>query len=43
MANKGFNLFDECTARNIHFIVPPGRRDGSHMIPSEVIKTSAIE
>ena len=22
MADKGFNLFDDCTARNIHFIVP---------------------
>ena len=42
MANKGFNLFDECTARNIHFIVPPGIRGASQMTPSEVSKTSAI-
>ena len=42
MADKGFNLFDDCTARNIHFIVPPGRRGASQMIPSEVSKTSAI-
>ena len=42
MADKGFNLFDECTARNIHFIVPPGRRGASQMTPSEVNKTSAI-
>ena len=31
MADKGFNLFDECTARYIHFIVPPGRGGASQM------------
>ena len=24
MADKGFNLIDECTARNIYFEIPPG-------------------
>ena len=42
MADERFNLFDESTARNIHFIVPPGRRGASQMTPSEVSKTSAI-
>ena len=42
MADEGFNLFDECTARNIHFIVPPGTRGASQMTPSEVSKTNAI-
>ena len=31
MADKRFNLFDESTARNIHFIIPPGRRGASQM------------
>ena len=43
MADKGFNLSDECTVRNIHFIVPPGRGDASQMTPSKVSKTSAID
>ena len=38
MADKGFNLFDECAGRNITFIVPRG---ASQMTP-EVSKTSAI-
>ena len=42
MADKGFNLFDEHTAINIHFIVPPGRRDASQITSSEINKTSAI-
>ena len=39
MADKGFNLFDECTAINTHFIVPPGRRDALQ-ITSEVSKSA---
>ena len=42
MADKGFNLFDECAARNIFFIVPPGRRGASQMVPVEVSNTSNI-
>ena len=38
MADKGFNLFHECTAINIHLIVPPGRRDASQITSSEVSK-----
>ena len=42
MADKGFNLFDECAGRCLHFIVPPGRRGVSQMTPAEINKTSAI-
>ena len=43
MADKGFNLFDECAARCLHFKVPPGRRGASRMAPAEINKlTSAI-
>ena len=42
MADKRFNLFDECSARCQHFTVPPGRRGASQMIPAEINKTSAI-
>ena len=41
MADKGFNLVDECAGRNITFIVPPGKRGASQMTPAEVSKTSA--
>lgn len=42
MADKGFNLFDECAARCLYFLVPPGRRGASQMTPAEVSKTSSI-
>ena len=42
MADKGFNIFDECTARCLHFTVAPGRRGASQMTPAEINKTSAI-
>ena len=42
MADKGSNLFDECSGGNITFIVPPGKRDASQMTPAEVSKTTAI-
>ena len=42
MADKGFNLFAECAARRINFIVPPGKRGTSQMTPTEVEKTSSI-
>nr|XP_047138993.1 uncharacterized protein LOC124814930 [Hydra vulgaris] len=42
MADKGFNLIEECVARKIYFITPPGRRGTSQMIASDVSKTSAI-
>ena len=42
MADKGFNLFAECAARRINFIVPSGKRGTSQMTPTEVKKTSSI-
>ena len=42
MVDKGFNLFDECAARCLHFTVPPERRGESQMTPAEINKTSAI-
>ncbi|XP_047138940.1 uncharacterized protein LOC124814891 [Hydra vulgaris] len=42
MADKGFNLIEECVARKIYFITPPGHRGTSQMIASDVSKTSAI-
>ena len=42
MADKGFNLLEDCTARSLYFIVPPGRRGSSQMSSAEVRKTSNI-
>nr|XP_047127617.1 uncharacterized protein LOC124808519 [Hydra vulgaris] len=42
MADKCFNLIEECVARKIYFITPSGRRGTSQMIASDVSKTSAI-
>ena len=42
MADKGLNIVDDCAARCIHFIVPPGKRGITQMIPSDVNKTSSI-
>jgi len=42
MADKGFNLYDECAARALYFCVPPGKRGASQMTPAEVKKTGDI-
>ena len=42
MADKDFNLIDECTARNIYFEVPPGKRGITQMTPAQLSKTSSI-
>ena len=42
IADKGSNLIDECTARNIYFEVPPGKRGITQMIPDHLGKTSSI-
>ena len=42
MADKSFNLIDECTARNIYFEVPPGKRGATQMTPAQLSKTSSI-
>ncbi|XP_066917038.1 uncharacterized protein [Clytia hemisphaerica] len=42
MADKGFNIQDECVARLIHFLVPPGRRGSAQMTPNEVKTTTQV-
>lgn len=42
MADKGFNIKDECTSRHIELVVPPGRRGQSQMTTREINKTSYI-
>ena len=42
MADKGFNIFDECAAQCLHFTVLPSRRGASQMTPAAINKTSAI-
>ena len=42
MADKGFNLNDECAARSLYFIVPPGRPGTSQMASADVSKRSNI-
>ena len=42
LADKGFDLMQECAARHIYFKVPPGRRGSAQMTTNEIIKTSEI-
>ena len=42
MADKGFNIQNECNSRLIYFTVPPGRRGTAQMSPCEVKSTSKI-
>ena len=42
MADKYFNLIDECTARNIYFELPPCKRGITQMTPAQFSKTSSI-
>ena len=42
MADKGFLISQECAARHIHLIVPPGRRGQSQMLSVNVLKTKEI-
>lgn len=42
MADKGFNIADECAARNLTLYVPPGRRGQSQMCEAAVRKTKKI-
>ena len=41
MADKGFIINQECTARRIHLIIPPGRR-GQTQVSGQVLKTKEI-
>lgn len=42
MADKGFNLTNECAERNLSIYVPPGRRGTSQMTTAAVSKTKNI-
>ncbi|XP_057305232.1 uncharacterized protein LOC130642165 [Hydractinia symbiolongicarpus] len=42
MVDKGFNIADECAARCINIIVPPGKRGQSQMSQADVRKTTKI-
>ena len=42
MADKGFNISNECIARRIELIVPPGKRGKSQMSKQELKKTKYI-
>lgn len=42
IADEGFNLFDECAARSLYFILIPGRRGTTQMAPANVSKTINI-
>ena len=42
MADKGFNIEDECLWYDLSLYVPPGKRGTYQMVPSELIKTKKI-
>ena len=42
MADKGFKISKECTARQIQLIMPPGRRGQAQMSSGQVLKTKEI-
>ena len=42
MADKGFNIANECAERHVELVIPPGRRGQSQMLSKAVQKTSSI-
>ena len=42
MAEKGFNIADDCSSRCIELTIPPGKRGQSQMLPKVVKKTNSI-
>ena len=42
MADKGFRISQECTARQTQLIIPPGRRGHKQMLSGQVLKTKEI-
>lgn len=42
MADKGFNISQECAARQISLYVPPGKHGESQMTSAAVLKTKKI-
>ena len=43
MADKGFNILDECAARSFYLKVPPGKRGMSQTLPPEMASTQDIQ
>ena len=43
MADKGFNIENECFSYNLQLYTPPGKRETNQMVPSELIKTKKLE
>ena len=42
MADKGFKIDEECAAKSISVIIPPGKLGHSQMLPQQIIKTKEI-
>ena len=42
MADKGFIISKECTARRLNLIIPPGRRGHAQMQTSNILKTKVV-
>ena len=42
IADKGFNIADDCAARHIFLSVPPGKRGAAQFMPKDVTKTCKI-
>ena len=42
MADKGFDIADDCASRCIELIIPPGKRGQSQMLLKRVKKTKSI-
>ena len=42
MADKGFNIENECLSYNLSLYILPGKRETYQMVPSELIKTKKV-
>ena len=42
LADRGFNIADECAARNVFLSVPPGKCGATQFTPKDVRNTSDI-
>ena len=43
MADKSFNIENECLSYNLSLYIPPGKRGTYQMVPSELIKTKKLQ
>ena len=42
MVDKGFSIAEECAARKIHLLIPPGKRGHSQMNQKQIVNTKEI-